>query len=643
MNPINTIKKSLHGIVFSMLMIAPAFGEMAQSPLHPSELSSSLIYHQSSTGQLIRAYRTRFTVKNWAGELTAYKVAADGTLGKVIWTAAEKIPPFSARTMVMWEVETGRAKEFKWSELSAAEQQTIGSAARLGYLRGDASQEQQHGGAYRDRSSKLGDIVNSTLLHVAEGHFGYHLLSAPQGGGKIYDDYAAMKEYRGSELFVGANDGMLHVFSARGDEVFTFIPQAVFANLHLLGDPHYVHRYFVDGQLTVGDAFLAQGSAAPRWKTIVLGTAGAGAKSIFALDLPARTGGAVKWGVENVLWERSDVAPNVPTDEDMGHILGEAVVVKLRNGKWAALYGNGYDSLGKQATLYLVDVATGALIRKIPTGIGGKDAANGLSTPALLFNAKREVVAAYAGDLQGNLWKFDLDDDNSSNWKVAYSGKPLFVALMSFGGTMQPITQQPVMARHPKGGRMIMFGTGKLFEIRDPQNSQDQTIYGVWEQADALSPEPVLGRIQLQNQKLMPIPGGRTIIKTAIDWTTQRGWYVDLPSAGERAMGKLQLLNGFLVALTYSPSTRTTLPSSQLIVVDYLSGSHGSQPIFPGLAVEQVGVRVPASISTPTALTLPDGSRHIAIHGREGEIKIVPIALPSRLPFRSWHELSVPD
>ncbi|PUA17940.1 pilus assembly protein [Glaciimonas sp. PCH181] len=643
MNAINTIKKWLYGAVFGMVLIAPACGEIAQSPLHPAALSSSLIYYQSSTSQLIEAYRTSYTVKNWAGELTAYKVAADGKLGKIMWTAAEKIQPLLNRKMVMWAPEIGRAKEFKWAALTAAEREIIGGEAGLRYLRGEASLEQKHGGLFRNRSSTLGDIVNSTLLQVADGHFGYHLLSARQGGGKIYDDYAAMKEYRGSELFVGANDGMLHVFSNYGDEVFTFIPHAVFANLHLLSDPDYVHRYFVDGQLTLGDAFLMQGSAGRRWKTIVLGTTGAGAKSIFALDLPARIDGAVRWGAENVLWERSDVAPDGTIDEDMGHILGEAAVVKLRNGKWAALYGNGYDSVSKKATLYLVDVATGALIKKIATGHGGKEAKNGLSTPALLFNAKREVIAAYAGDLRGNLWKFDLDDNNPGNWKVAYSGKPLFVTMMAFGGITQPIIQQPVMARHPKGGRMLMFGTGKLFETRDPQNLQDQTIYGVWEQAAALAPAVVLGPSQLQMQKLTPIPGGRTISKTAIDWTTQRGWFVDLPSAGERAMGKLQLLNGFLVALTYTPNAGATLPSSQLILVDYLSGSYAPQPTFPGLPVEQVGMRVPASISTPTALILPDGSRHIAIHGREGETKIVPIVLPPRLPFRSWHELSAPD
>jgi type IV pilus assembly protein PilY1 len=632
----------LCGLLIGLSILSPALGQISQLPLMPSVLSSALIYDNSALGDASIAYRASFTADAWRGQLTAYRVAPDGSIGSQLWDAADHLPGWTVRNIVTWNPEAGAAVEFHWPALTETQKDALASADILEYLRGNAALQAAQGiGNLRDRSSQLGDIVNSLPLHVKNTDFGYQSMPAAHGGGANYQDYVRAKSSRTAMLYVGANDGMLHAFDAKtGVEKFAFIPHAVFSNLKALSDPGYEHRYFVDGRLTEGDAYLTAGNGAtPAWKTIVLGATGAGGKSVFALDVS--TPDAL--GVKSVLWERSGEGPGgVTNDNDMGHLLGEAALVRLRNGQWAALYGNGYDSENKEAVLYLVNAADGSLIKKIHTEQAGGTAPNGLSTPALLFNSRREVIAAYAGDLRGNLWKFDLGDSNPVAWQVAYGGQPLFVA-SDRDGQVQPIVQQPVMGRHPKGGRMLMFGTGKLFEVGDPANIQVQTIYGIWEKPDGAM--HVSGRHQLQLQTLTAVEGGRSISKNAIDWASQRGWYFDLPDRGERALGKPQIIDGLLVILTYAPGTHSgsaNEPSSQLMVFDYKSGSAATQTIFPALPPNQISIRVPPSISSPASVSLPSGRRRLVIHALDGKTKIIDIAVAPRLPFRTWHQIPMP-
>ena len=112
---------------------------------------------------------------------------------------------------------------------------------------------------------------------------------------------------------------------------------------------------------------------------------------------------------------------------------------------------------------------------------------NGLATPALVdLNGDSIVDYAYAGDLLGNMWKFDLTSTTSSNWDVAFiSGgikSPLFVA-RDASSNRQPITSKPEVGRGPKGaGTIVLFGTGKFMEVSDkssPSSGRTQSFYGV--------------------------------------------------------------------------------------------------------------------------------------------------------------------
>ncbi|MFC5473256.1 pilus assembly protein [Paraherbaspirillum soli] len=612
----------------------------------PDGAASSLAVNgEKITGDTL-AYKPGFVGGSWGGYLKAYRLLPDGALGAEVWNAADKLPGPDRRDIKTWQAAgdgSGTSVDFRWQQLTPAQQAALGSEEILNYLRGsDALEAAQGRGSYRNRRSKLGDIVNSSPLYVKDADFGYRKLPEAGGGGTIYAQFLANKKGRRPMAYVGANDGMLHAINAvTGIEEWAFIPNAVYPHLKTLADPAYVHRYFVDGQLTESDAYLGEppdsGASwllwlryAENWKTILMGSTGGGAKAVFAIS------------GERVLWEKSDGIPGTPTyDADMGHVLGEAVVIRLRNGKWAAVYGNGYDSANQKAVLYLVDVETGKEIKKIHTESGGAQAPNGLSTPAFVFNGQREVIAAYAGDLQGNLWGFDLSDVDAAKWRPAFDGKPLFVAKDSHG-KVQPIVQQPVLDYHPQGGRLVMFGSGKFFEAADKLGTQTQSVYGIWDKPGA----GVVGnRDALQQQTFTTVADGRTLTRNRPNWAEKRGWVVDLPDSGERVVGKPLLIDDILWILSFAPTGNDLCGAggaSQLMGIAYATGGAAANAVFPGLSPDRAARTVMPSLATPTSITLPDGRRKLVINGIDGNAQSIAIAKSNRPPFRTWHQLPNP-
>ncbi|AMP01409.1 neisseria PilC beta-propeller domain protein [Collimonas arenae] len=497
-------------------------------------------------------YVPSFDSGSWTGHLNARPANPDGSIGDVSkWDAATLLPDYTKRNIVTWNPSTSSAKTFIWENLTSganSQQAALVSANVVDYIKGSSAMEKASNGAgtgiFRYRQNKLGDIVNSNPLYVQKNDFGYSALPASIAGSSTYAAFLTTKAARKGMIYVGANDGMLHGFDSDGVEKFAFIPNSVYPNLKTLSDLNYGHHYFVDGPLAEGDAYIKGG-----WKNVLLGSTGAGAQSVFAIDVT--TPGSLD--EKSVLWEYNHSA----TDTDMGNVLGAPAVVLLANNKWAAIFGNGYNSVSGRAVLYLVDVETGVLIKKIDTGVGSVASPNGLSAPALLFNASRQVVAAYAGDLQGNLWKFDL---SSASDTAQWAGSSLFIAKDGSSTPIaQPIVQTPVIAPHPLGGYLVMFGTGKYFETADLGNTNTQSVYGIWDKPGA---DAVTGRSQLQVQTLTAVYSaegqslGRTLSSNPVAWGTKRGWYIDYLTSGERTVGTLHILNDVILLNTsLTPNT----------------------------------------------------------------------------------------
>ena len=405
---------------------------------------------------------------------------------------------------------------FCYDQLSPAQQGLL-THDELDYIRGVQLKEQPNG-LFRKRTGDnrlMGDIVNSDPKFISSISQGYDALPGVEGS--KYLEYITSTAFTGRVpmLAVGANDGMLHVFNASlgtegGKEILAYVPSAMFGKLKSLTLPTYIvngkHQYFVDGSPAAGDAYfdVNGSSTGNEWRTILVGTLGAGGKGIFALDLTflnPNDESPEDFSASRVLWEINDQSAPDSGDLDnspdqygnnrygftnyLGLTMGQASIARMANGKFAAIFGNGYNSVNQIAVLYIVDIQTGHLIRSITTGVGNNSSVstvNGLTTPLTVdANGDRITDAIYAGDYQGNMWKFDVSDSNANNWSVAFTANsqpaPLFKAssLSSdnpyyqypSGNTTPFIIPQPITAKaefdqHPNGGIMLYFGTGNI-------------------------------------------------------------------------------------------------------------------------------------------------------------------------------------
>lgn len=432
-------------------------------------------------------YLASFNSGIWIGDVIGYKFnVTTGALTQVA-SAATKIPVESGRTIYTWKpavgVVPGTGIQFQNGQLTTTQTAalttgiasaglgaltpTITPADIVSYVRGNQTKELSNGGNLRNRSSLFGDVINSGPVFSGRDNYGYRTAtSLPQN---VRDAYPAFVSSLAPAVFVGANDGMLHALNGSSgtnalSELFTYVPNEVIGNLPYLAKPtNFTHRPYVDGPVTVEHAYFNGG-----WKRILIGSTGAGGKAYFALNVTDPS-------TPSVLWEY--------TDTDLGNTLGAAKIARLPNGKWAAIFGNGYNSTNQTASLFILDLETGTLIKKLALASWNTSLANGLATPFVSDLDKDGTIdTAYAGDLQGGLWKFDLSDTSSSNWKVAFGGTPLF-RTQNLGTISsprgQPITTEPQVAFHKLGGTIVTFGTGKFFEVGDQSNTEKQSFYGI--------------------------------------------------------------------------------------------------------------------------------------------------------------------
>ncbi|MEY3123418.1 MAG: hypothetical protein RI993_2243, partial [Pseudomonadota bacterium] len=501
-----------------------------------------------------------FNSADWSGQLFAFNLQPDGSLGAVQWEASSQLPGHASRKIFTHNGSTGLAlTAASFSSLSTAQQTALNrnilgvddgkGMLRLNWLRGDRSSEMAMGGTFRNRNSGLlGDIINSDLLYVKALNFNYNSMPVGTPGQESYQAYVLANKNRLPVVYTGANDGMLHALNAdTGQELFAYVPAAVYPNLSKLTAADYAHRYFVDGNTYAGDAYIDSS-----WKTVLLGALGGGGKSIFALDITD----PVNFSAPDILWEF--------TDPDLGFVHGQAKIARLKSGDWVAIISNGYNSGSDKAYLFIVNLQTGALIKKIATN---NSTSNGLSSPALVDTDNDKMIdTVYAGDLQGNVWKFDLSHSNTSQWGVAYktgsNNMPLFTA-RNASNQVQPITSPLEIGFHKNGGHVIFFGTGQFIASGDNTDTRVQSFYGIWDNGSShitATDRSVLQQQTIVSETLLP-PFERTVSTNSINWASKRGWYIDLlqpptpgVAQGERSVVTPMLSFGRIIFTTLIPS-----------------------------------------------------------------------------------------
>ena len=447
---------------------------------------------------------------------------------------------------------------------------------RLEWMRGSQANEGAGVNAFRVRPiSRLGDIVNSNPNFVAAPSSGF--------GDELYNKFRQDNLNRKAMIYVGGNDGMLHAFRADdGREVLAYVPSMVHNRLNKLTDKTYVggeHRYYVDGSPEIGDAFINVGGT-DAWHTVLVGSLGGGGQGVFALDITKPDDFSETNAAKIALWEFTD-----KDDPDLGFIYAQPTIRRMANGRFAALVPGGYNQSKPQpgevvcadSTKPASDPARGPagcttnttgsaylfiIFLDGPGSDGvweeGKDyvkiraaqlgdtpgTPNGLTQPlAADVDADGFVDFIYAGDLRGNLWKFDVrlqphsksvppadpikppfpSDQSISGWTSGDNRLILFVAKDASGAT-QPITGKPEATLHPIDGFIVTFGTGKYIERNDPfppggppptppTPYQAQSFYGIWDKNDArpiakasvdesLAPTPVQTWVETRDQLL---------------------------------------------------------------------------------------------------------------------------------------------
>lgn len=596
---------------------------------NPQELASSLVdmmnnieYRVSSgasvlvNGREFNAstvlYQASYKSSNWTGDVTAYPInPSTGEIqresGKIKWRASDKLEDigFDDRRILSFNSESMAGITFRFSSLTDDQRLKLNNDPKtVDYIRGKEIS------GFRPRTGKLGDIVNSAPLLM------------------------------GKTIYAGGNDGMLHAFdAATGVERFAYVPELLLANFYnetipekSFTAPGYEHVFFVDGSPVAGKGVL-RGTKDPG--TLLVGGLGKGGKGYFGIDItntdkitPLTPEESL---TETILWEFPPSA-----DNDIGYTYSTPVIVKCNAdldgdtffNDWVVIFGNGYGSINGDAALYIIK-PDGTLLKKINTG---QTSCNGLSSPSVIdINNDGRADYAYAGDLKGNLWKFDLTGDDPDDWGVAYGTADSPKPLIQIPG--KPITSKPDVMRHCEAGTkikekctgdnkfltgfIVVFGTGKFLDKIDRSSTETQFIFGIWDYGDR--PEEYLGvfdrnadpyQKQLSNQSedvtLLEqteidnsiIDGVfiRTLSQNVPDWTAlcdqngsknpnpaaHAGWFFDLPTPGERIIQDVMILDGRIIYLTFTPNASPCSGGGNSMIhgVDACSGGRLSYEVF---------------------------------------------------------------
>lgn len=632
-----------------------------------------------------------FDTDSWSGDLESFTIS-DGSndgascntkpLGAVcsdtpVWSALtrndEKDPHVQpgVRTVFTYNPDItdvdARGILFEWNGSSTPlnttqqahlnQSDTLGEE-RLNYILGDDSNEADNGGTFRTRLpidgaqvSRVGAIVHSNPSYV--GPAGVELPF------RFPDDLEAGPyaiSGRDAMVYVGANDGMLHGYNAEtGQEVFAYVPNAVIENLHELTDPNFSIGAYVDGFIDVQDAYIDG-----NWRTLLASGLRSGGQGYFALDVTKPPSGTSIDPNDTVKWEFTD-----SEDADLGYTYGQPVIVKsnYNDGEWVVLLSNGYNSTEADgnvgtgdAVLYVLKADTGELIQKIPVGEADLVNPNGLSSPVAVSDSDIQhfddedtgtdpdvwtADYAYAGDLHGNLWKFDLSSTNKGQWKAIK---------MYSAGSEQPITSRPSVGSFPRRGtdannqelRFVYFGTGQYVEPDDVATTAGQTFYAFIDDDTCTGSSACITSSDLVTQTI----NAQGVLSTNTVTNTDKGCRINLSTGGtsERIVNRSAVIGDNVIFSSLTPNgdvcdagaegllyaiNRFTCGATPGQILDTnndglvteADSSTGGDPISKVDIKDGLPPQIFAGPANTIAIITPEGSQQVAVGGRTGRVR----------------------
>ncbi|GAA3941856.1 pilus assembly protein [Litoribacillus peritrichatus] len=594
--------------------------------------ASALAFNSTSYKNNAHFFYAQFNSGSWAGELISQELSADLEAGDVIWSASDKLDNRnSEREIITYDSSAGKGVPFRVSSLPSEITSDLTSLYSskysayysssssflndaVDYLRGDRSNEGAAAGKFRDRSTALGDIINSTPVFVQGAMSNWPSFIEPG-----YLSYLRSMSSRDPMIFVGANDGMLHSFDAdTGEELFSYVPASLASTesdrgLHYLVDQAYNHRYYVDGTPEIADAYINS-----TWKTVLVGNLGAGGKSIFALDVTNPSSYSESDASQIVLWETS-LAGN-----GLGLTYPQPKIVKMNDGRWVVVVANGYhNTVDGKAKIFILDVKDGSLIKTFDTGTGGltsgncSDACNGMSAASISdIDGNGTADFIYAGDLKGNIWAINVASSKPGEWVFdsqvtyedgipqSYSGNDIDPVFKTEGG--RPITTKVIAVNNPVKtsidtwpNQLLFFGSGQFIAEGDHETTDIEHFYGVMHANSqyelSISGNGSLFAERVIKSESVSVDGETTNVRfiepknedeATFDYgssTGQKmGWYIRLPAAGERVVHHPILFTDFLLFNTLIPESDPCAfgATGYAMAVSLLFGSNPDAAVF---------------------------------------------------------------
>jgi type IV pilus assembly protein PilY1 len=601
---------------------------------------------------------TGYTTPTWDAACVLTGLA-EGATCPANGAASQPAEAPASRAILSWNGSQGIPFEFANLTTGPTGQQTTldqgdpnpYNANRLNFLRGDRSNEQNSAGVglYRARTSVLGDIIDSSPTWVGPASSPYTSTFAdkigaspsfPENTGQSYTAFkTAGAQTRLNVVYTGANDGLLHGFRTGswdvsnnfvpalndGLEVLAYMPGAIVNTIHSttptidFSSPQYGHNYYVDATPGTGDLFYQNA-----WHTWLVGGLGPGGSAIYALDItdPSKF---IELNAASLVigeWSNTTLAcVNVGgCAANLGHTYGVPQIRRFHNGKWGAVFGNGLGTASGAAGIFvmIVDPASGTESFYY-IGTSATAPGNGIAyVTSADLDGDNIADYVYAGDVQGNVWRFDLTSSNPNAW--AASAAPIFTTPAG-----QPITTQLIVASVPASGGppriMVEFGTGQQFPFTNTSAATyangAQALYGIWDwnlsgangwntkgstqYASLTAPQSIQASgagANLQTQTITTTGITRSVTANAVCWkgsttctggasaNSQMGWVVTLPASHEQVTFNPILELGIFIVNTTIPAINSptkctsTLPTGFTMAISPTTGGSFPASVF---------------------------------------------------------------
>ena len=608
----------------------------------------------------------------WHGHLIKYSVNTDGSVGSQLWDAGEVLKTATAASRNIKTYKAGAMLDFTTANLTNANLAVASDASRsavVGYFRGES--------AYNPENWKLGDIFRSAPITVGTPSAYYEDSRDTSATANAFSQHRTNHPRTSSNgqrvIIVGANDGQLHALkTSDGSEAWSFIPPNELSRLTLIAhatEPSsLVHQYYVDGPVTVADAWVPStagtgtSKSASDWKTLLLFGEGRGAGTnlwssssscdsgfnqiytstyqyycgYYCLDVTSSLSPTFKWRLQ----------PSSAQAPYMGAPWSRPMISRVLvdgNERWVAFVGGGVAAPGAANSgkgFFVIDLATGSTLWSY-TKVDNTNMDYPIPAPPSIVDTDNDgfIDTIYLGDLGSNMWRFKLclnadgDSCDTSNW----SGGRLFEANGSSGN--RPIYTTAAVSRDGSSNLWVFWGTGDKTDPTSP--SAQEKFFGLKDN-DRTTTRTIS---DMQN---ITSAGG-----TYTD-TSKYGYYINFAGQGEKMLAEPTVFGGVAYFTTFTPAHGNDACSqggtASLYGVNYTSGAGalvipGSTDSPPRSTV--VGTGIPsapvislkpgaASSGTPDLYVTTSGSG--SSDAQTQRVNINPPGLANRTNLLFWRD-----